>query len=561
MLRARKSKGARSDRLTRLLVALAAVLTIVLVAIIIDIRLRPATDSSGEQALRFIESSPSAETLVLAPSATPTHGTPPPCIAPHDWGVHIVHQADTLYSLSNRYGTDVSTLQRVNCLKDSTILVNQRLYVPGPAALPTLATPTSIAEGTFPTAVPQSGKPVALAAELPAEEYHFDVPALDPAVQGRTTSRINIPDRYLHIVLLGSDMRPDERIGGIKGRPNQATWRTDAIIVVSLDFEDSSVRLLHIPRDLWVEIPGHDEGRINTAELFGELAETGSGPNLVKQVIHHNLGIPIHYYARADFEGFMNVIDTLGGLEFAVDCPLPEFDLEPGIHHFDGYEALQYVKKRETASDLDRGRRQRQMLTALWDQLLTPEIIPKIPQLWATTADSFQTDLPLDQAINLASFGLQLKAQNIRQAGLTHKQVKSWTSPGGQMVLRAREDEIRAFLEQFYAPLAKTAKVDKVRIQVLNGSDRSQAEELAAATLRGKGFKVVDKGQADRKDYATTQIRVLKGDPAAGEWVAERLNIAPSAIHDLTETPDPPDLSNAVDIKVVLGADYDPCQR
>jgi LCP family protein required for cell wall assembly len=313
---------------------------------------------------------------------------------------------------------------------------------------------------------------------------------------------------------------------------------------------------------LWVDIPGHGYDRINSAELWGELAEEGDGPDVVKQTIYNNLGIPIHYYAQTDFEGFIQAIDTLGGLDVAVDCPLPNRNLEAGIHHMDGLQVLKYMTSRKDYSDFDRGRRQRRVLMALWDQALTPGIIPRLPELWVTMADSFRTDLPLDKVIDLAYLGLQLKPRNIHQASINRKLVEDWTAPNGAMVLRPREEELREFLEDFYAPIDHAAeeRVDKVQVQVLNGSQRSQVEELAADTLRGKGFKVVDKGQADRQDYAHTQIRVFKGDPAAGEWIAERLKVPLTAVLDLTTTPDPPDLSNPIDIKVILGEDYDPCQ-
>jgi LCP family protein required for cell wall assembly len=563
MHRARESQGARSDRSTRVLVALAIGLAIVAAVLAADIALRPASKKPEEPLSRIAHAPGPINSPAPAPSATPTRGTPPPCIAPYDWGTHIVQRADTLYSLGNRYGTDVSTLQQVNCLQGSTILIGQRLYVPGPLAAPTLATPTPLEPAeNEPTSTPEPGLSATERASVPVEAPEVVVPIPEVGLGSRPALRVNIPDHYLNILLLGSDLRPQERLPGLGRRNN--VWRTDAIIVASVDTEQEVVRLLHIPRDLWADIPGHGYDRINTAVVWGEFTEEGSGPDLVKQTIYRNLGIPIHYYAMASFEGFIDIVNALGGLDVPVTCSLPEFNLEPGIHHMDGLQTALYVKSRETASDFDRGRRQRQVLTALWDQFLTPEIIPKLPQMWATMANSFETDLPLDQVINLAYFGLQLKAQNIRQGGINRGHVKGWTSPGGQMVLRLQEDEAKAFLDEFYAPVERTAedqKVDKVRVQVLNGSDHFQAEELAAEALRGKGFRVVNMGQADRQDYAETQIRMFKGDPATGEWVADRLNVPASAIHDLTTAPDPPDLSNPIDIKVVLGADYDPCQR
>jgi LCP family protein required for cell wall assembly len=565
-----KPGDAASNRLMRLLIGLAVLLTAAAVAIGVDLWLRPENGVPITQSDRSSQSTASASpsavpslTAMAPVAATPTPGTPPPCIVPYDWGIHVVQEGDTLFSLAQLYGTDVENLKRVNCLDDPTILVNQRLYVPGPLALPTFATPTPLEPSPLsPTNTPEPELATTETAGVPLEVPTIVVPTPDRSTRPSPAVRVSIPDRYLNIVLLGSDMRPEESVHRRVGTRHSDLWRTDAIIIMSLDVEDNTLRMLNIPRDLWVDIPGHGYGRINSAELWGELAEEGGGPDAVKQTIHNNLGIPIHYYGQADFEGFIHVVDTLGGLDVAVDCPLPARNLEAGIHHMDGVEVLKYMTSRKDYSDFDRGRRQRRVLMALWDQALTPGIIPRLPELWVTMADNFQTDLPLDKVINLAYFGLQLKPRNIHQASINRKHVEDWIAPNGAMVLRPREEELREFLEGFYAPIdhASEERVDRVRVQVLNGSQRFQAEELAADTLRGKGFKVVDRGQAERQDYAHTQIRVFKGDPAAGTWIAERLKVPLTAILDLTTTPDPPDLSNPVDIKVILGADYDPCQ-
>jgi LCP family protein required for cell wall assembly len=360
--------------------------------------------------------------------------------------------------------------------------------------------------------------------------------------------QVKIPNRYLNILLLGSDKRPTSR-----------AWRTDSMIIVSVDMEDRVVRLLSIPRDLYVYIPRHGHDRINTAELWGELAKKGTGVERVKQTIYHNLGIPIHYYARVDFQGFIKIIDTVGGVDIDVDCPLPDIKLHAGMHHMDGKQALLYSRSRKSTSDIDRGRRQRKVLMALWEQALTPDMIPRLPKLWITMADSFQTDLPLDQVISLAYIGVQLKPQHILSRAITHKQVKAWMTPQGAAVLVPTEGKLRAFLEDYYAPI-DTAGLDapqKVRVEVLNGLERPQVEQLAAAELRRAGFKVVGTALADRQNYAHTEIQILNGDIAAGERAAEQLNVPANSIHDLTGTKEP----NPADILIILGRDYDPCRR
>jgi LCP family protein required for cell wall assembly len=564
---------ASSDRLTPLLIWLAFFLIAGLAALATDVLLRPIGDGQVAEAIGPVPSglpttppaspaivptvqaaevvfSPTVELatqmvgVVFSPTvepATPVPITPPACVPPNDWGIHIVQQGNSLESLARRYGTDVNTLMHVNCLNTQTIFEGQRVYVPGLLATPKV--PALMAAN--PGSAPQPA-----ASSTPMGEGSMAAGS-DPTVAPSAASPLNTPGQYLNIVLLGSDKRP-----------GSGAWRTDSMIIVSVDTTANVVRLLSIPRDLWVYIPGHGNNRINTADLWGELAQKGTGPDRVKQTIYYNLGIPIHYYVRVDFQGFMKIIDAVGGIDVDVDCPLPDIQLTAGMQHFDGAQALRYARSRYSTNDFDRGRRQRKVLMALWDQGLTLDIIPKLPELWWTMANSFQTDLSLDQVINLAYVGAQLKSQRILSRAIGPSLVKSWMTPQGAAVLLPREAEIRSMLEAFYAS-ADTNRLDaveKVRVQVLNGSPRSEAEQLAAAALNWAGFKVVSRGAADRQDYAKTQIVVYTGNTAAAQEIVQELRVPEAAVQDLAgaQQPDP---ANLVDIRVILGRDYDPCRR
>jgi LCP family protein required for cell wall assembly len=334
------------------------------------------------------------------------------------------------------------------------------------------------------------------------------------------------------------------------------------MIIVSVDMQSNIVRLLSIPRDLWVYIPGHGYNRINTADLWGELAKKGGGPERVKQTIQHNLGIPIHYYVRIDFQGFINIVNTVGGIDVDVDCPLPDISLSAGMHHMNGRQSLRYARSRKSTNDFDRGRRQRKVLMALWDQALTLDIIPKLPQLWRSMADSFQTDLSLDQVINLAYVGAQLRPQRIISRAIGPSLVQGWVTPQGAQVLLPREDRMRNMLENFYAPLdpSRLDISNKVQVRVLNGSQRREAEQLAAAALRWEGYKVAGTGVADRRDYAQTSILVYTGKVTEAQALAQYLQVPVSAVQDVTGSQSPPG-GQAVDILVILGRNYNPCQR
>ena len=485
------------------------------------------------------------EITVTPPAATATPATPPPCVPPDDWSIHVVQEGNTLYSLGRRYGTDVDTLMRVNCLNTFTIFVGQRLYVPGLAETPTppIPNPGKASATPLPEMMPL------LTPSATALSQVTNTPA--PTSTPRPAFPVSIPSHYTNIVLLGSDKRPAS-----------GAWRTDSIIIVSVDPEGNVVRLLSLPRDLWVYIPDHGYNRINTADLWGELDKKGTGPDRVKQTIHYNLGIPIHYYVRVDFQGFMKIIDAVGGIDVDVECPLSDINLPAGLHHMDGKAALRYARSRKSTNDFDRGRRQRKVLMALWDQALTLDIIPKLPELWRAMSSSFQTDMSLEQVINLAYVGVRLKPQRILSRAVGSAQVQSWVTPQGAAVLLPREDRIRELLESFYAPVDTNAldAKDKVRVQVLNGGPRRQAEELAAAALRWEGFKVVGTGLADSQDQTQTSILVYTGNLEAAQELARMLGVPVSAIQDMTAAQQL-DPAKPVDLLVILGANYNPCQR
>jgi hypothetical protein len=253
----------------------------------------------------------------------------------------------------------------------------------------------------------------------------------------------------------------------------------------------------------------------------------------------------------------------VGGIDVDVDCALTDIKLSAGMHHMDGKLALRYARSRYSTNDFDRGRRQRKVLLALWDQALTMDIIPKLPQLWWTMANSFQTDLTLDQVINLAYVGTQLEPQRILSRAIGASHVQAWTTPQGAAVLLPQQDKIRAMLDAYYTPVDPNNldNMSKLQVEVLNGSQRNDADQLAVANLRWAGFRAKAAGPAESQNYNKTQIFIYTGNTGAASQIAQELQVPASNIQDLTGTQAQPDPANPVDFQVILGWDYNPCQR
>ncbi len=201
-------------------------------------------------------------------------------------------------------------------------------------------------------------------------------------------------------LLMGSDKRDHE-----------ATWRTDVVIIAVLDQRRNRMDMISVPRDLYIDNPPRQEpNKINTFDYWGEQERPGGGPELMKQIVLSYFGIPIDHFVRLQFSGFAQIVDTMGGIDVYVPCPLhdikPEenlyLNLQPGHHNLDGEQALAYVRSREQGGDLSRVERQQQVLIALKQKFTVRNMVPQIPSLYTTVRHAVDTDIGLLDAVALA---------------------------------------------------------------------------------------------------------------------------------------------------------------
>jgi LCP family protein required for cell wall assembly len=202
-----------------------------------------------------------------------------------------------------------------------------------------------------------------------------------------------ISSSRMNILFLGSDWRP--------GRG----FRTDVILLVSINLSTGTVSLISFPRDLFVSLPGYGMNRINEVHEYG-------GIELSKATFLQNFGIQIDHFIMTNFNGFVNIVNSLGGVEVNAEaqlydtCALPQAVdkycyIAPGIHYMDGQTALWYVRSRHSTSDIDRLRRAQEVLIALFNRLMNLDAISKAPQIWSDFSNSFETDLRFDQVLSL----------------------------------------------------------------------------------------------------------------------------------------------------------------
>jgi LCP family protein required for cell wall assembly len=382
-----------------------------------------------------------------------------------------------------------------------------------------------------------------------------------PLPRWEGTERVNV-------LVMGIDQREQE----------QGPWRTDTILVLTIDPITMSGGMLSIPRDLWVPIPGYEEGRINTAHYLGELYDyPGGGPALAVKTVQYNLGVPVHHYARVNFTAFEKLIDVIGGIDVYVeeeiaDATYPDegYGYEPlyisaGWQHFNGEMALKYARTRHSAGgDFDRAKRQQQVLLAIFKQITRADKVPQLasraPDLWRTLQGSVVTDLTLDEIIALAQLASEVDSESIHYGVVDEHYTQFWSTPDGQQVLIPLRDRIRELRDYIFtteAPApqqteepATENEEEAATIAVLNGTTTAGLAGLTADFLQQQGLQVVRTDNADRSDYAESLVIVYTGKTRTAEQIVNILRLPSTA---LVHGNDP----NAEDdISVILGSDY-----
>jgi LCP family protein required for cell wall assembly len=230
--------------------------------------------------------------------------------------------------------------------------------------------------------------------------------------------------------------------------PGSAVARSDTIILASINPLKPTIRLLSIPRDLWVSIPGMGENRINTAHFFAESQQPGSGPAALRQTIKQNFGVNPPYYLRLRFEGFRSIVDALGG----VDIVLPEAmaGYPAGRHHLTGNKALAFVRHRAGSDDFFRMEHGQLMLRALLKNMLNPLKWPRLPGVALAFFDSVDTNLPVWLWPRLGLALLRAGPGGIESYTVSREMVTPFTTDQGASVLLPNWPAINLLVEQVF---------------------------------------------------------------------------------------------------------------
>jgi len=295
---------------------------------------------------------------------------------------------------------------------------------------------------------------------------------------------------------------------------------TDSIMIVSLNKDTGHVAAVSIPRDLYVYIPGFGMHKLNQAYFLAELRdENRSGIAVLRETLTYNLGIVIDYYARVDFNNFVSLMDSVGGIDIAVDCAIEDWRLiEPdmevhipenwelvtlwnGLHHMDGDTALWYVRSRRTSSDFDRNRRQQDVLRALWRAIRAQGLLANFPALWEQFNQLIETDMTLHDALSLLPLALELDGAGVQYYSfrLQHEVSNSHTAGEGRFILEPERDAVFELMQQVVQPPANNRLNSNLpTVAIYNGSGIAGLDYVAAHRLEREGFLTVVTGEATR---------------------------------------------------------------
>lgn len=371
------------------------------------------------------------------------------------------------------------------------------------------------------------------------------------ALKGEGDGRINV-------LLLG--------IGGSKHPGGQLS---DTIMVASIDSKNKEAAFLSIPRDLYVSYPKPltGAGKINAVHAYGEQQKSpGGGPELMKKTVDNLLDLPIQYFIRVDFDGFRQLVDSIGGVTVNVEKALydPLFpaanmvDYEPfsvpvGLQNFDGKTALKYARSRETTSDFDRARRQQQIISAIKEKILTSRIVlnpAKILELTSIVGNHVKTDMTVGELQRLFSIAKDIPHDKIISRVLD-------TAAGGPLYSESTEQgyfimprdptgqEIKTIAHNIFKdPFVSS---ENATIEIQNASSINGAGSILQQELTALGYKVNKLEKASVLSETTQIIDLTSGKkPISLNYLTNRLQAKRVTTNVISQS----------DFIIIIGNDY-----
>lgn len=380
------------------------------------------------------------------------------------------------------------------------------------------------------------------------------------------------------------DGRINVLLMGRGGGNHEAPDLTDSMMLASIDPVNHTSTLISIPRDLWVNIPNQGTMKINAAFETGEFKYLNkiqpgttdsnaiqAGFDEADQTVESVLGVTIHYNVLVNFQAFQQAVDNVAGVTVNVPSDLVDPTMawengnnpilaKAGTDNFNGKQALNYVRSRETTSDFARAQRQRAVLVALKSKVATLGTLSnplKLSGLMNTFGNNVQTDLSLKDASRLYGIVKGIPDTKTVSVGLTDAPNNYFTTGtlAGQSITLPTAglfnyNDIQAFIRtQLKDPyIAK----ENAKITILNGTSVAGLASTKSNELKAYGYNVTTTGNAPTTNVPqTTLVDLSHGkDKYTKHYLEQRLGVTAT-----TTLPDNSIQTNGADFVIILGSD------
>ncbi len=317
-----------------------------------------------------------------------------------------------------------------------------------------------------------------------------------------------------NILLLGIDESTE--------RENWGAFRTDTMILVSIDFSNNDVCMVSIPRDSYVKIynangnvanPSNPYSKINNAFSEGGGAQK-KGFEYSIATVEKLMGIKIGYYCGFNMNVVKDVVNAMGGVDYEVDIEVKMNgrELHPGMQHLDGQGVLDYCRQRKGSSDIARIDRQQRMLTAILKQLKDTDQIANIPSIYSAVEANIMTNLSIKQISSLALVALRMDMSQLSRYTLEGKAMdiqgrdcyclyvsrieKIVKEVWGQSVNLDSENDV-SFIEE---------QVEANRALIADELNRANAAYSKAYSIMNNCREIIDSGSYDTLKSAADEL-------------------------------------------------------
>jgi len=409
---------------------------------------------------------------------------------------------------------------------------------------------------------------------FPGNEPDLGVLSVVPGVKSNEAPEVVTPEDRINILFLGLDQRRDE--------PDDQPYRTDSVLVLTMDPHNKTAGVFSIPRDTWVEIPdgagGYYEDRINVVYENGEYQYDydDGGAGLIKETIEHNFDIPIDYYVLLNFNNFIELIDELGGIEVDVpeyaydsayndcnECRYYEVEFLPGPEHMDGPRALAYARIRKSDNDFKRIERQQVVIQATAQRAMDlGTVLPNALDLYKRYKDSVRTDISDSKIPGLALLAQQIGTQNIRMVSMAEATFPCGPSCGGAAVLLWNEAKVEELKARVFSDssVLTTLEGEAATVEVLNGTETPELAGEFASFLKTQGIpsdQILIDEYAGGELTGTTLIFDRSGKVFTVQKLAEWLDLPAARVKTIPDSDIQRflDAAPGSDVVVVLGDD------